>query len=213
MKLNELRDNPGATKNRIRVGRGTGSGKGKTSGRGVKGQKARTGVSINGFEGGQMPLFRRLPKRGFNNPSVQNFSVINLDQLQAAIDAGTLDAKNEIDAAALKKAGLIGTLSNEGVRLLGKGTLKAKVTLKIAGASSTAKEAVEKAGGSLTSLVTKKEKGDRKPKKTQPKKAKGETSKARKAKKASATKPAKKATSTKKPAAKKTTAKKPVKKA
>jgi large subunit ribosomal protein L15 len=164
MKLNELRDNPGSTHKRIRVGRGIGSGKGKTSGRGVKGQKARTGVSINGFEGGQMPLFRRLPKRGFNNPSTQNFSVINLDQLQTAIDNGKLDAKNTIDAAALKKAGLIGKIG-DGVRLLGKGALKAKVTLEIAGASQAAQDAVSKAGGTFTALVTQKEKGPRKPEK------------------------------------------------
>lgn len=210
MKLNELRDNPGATKKPIRVGRGTGSGKGKTSGRGVKGQKARTGVSIKGFEGGQMPLYRRLPKRGFNNPSSQEFQVINLDQLQAAIDNGKLDAKATIDAAALKKAGLVGKIS-DGVRLLGKGKLKAKVTLSIAGASSKAVEAIEAAGGSLKALVTKKEKGPRKPAKTQPKKAKGETSTARKAKKKAAAPKAEKATKAK--AAKKPTAKKATKKA
>src|SRR5271168_1463136 len=107
MKLNELHDNPGARKERMRVGRGIGSGKGKTSGRGVKGQKARTGVSINGFEGGQMPLYRRLPKRGFNNVSAQHFVEINLDRLQKAIDAGKIDIKTTIDDAALIKAGLI----------------------------------------------------------------------------------------------------------
>ena len=206
MKLNELRDNPGATKNRIRVGRGIGSTKGKTSGRGVKGQKARTGVAIKGFEGGQMPLYRRLPKRGFNNPSAQEFNVINLDQLQAAIDAGKLDAKNTIDAAALKKAGLI-SKTGEGVRLLGKGKLKAKVTLSISGASTGAAEAVKAAGGTLTSLVAKKEKGPRKPAKTQPKKAKGQTKAERKSKKATAKGAAPKATkatkTAKKPAAKK----------
>jgi len=165
MKLNELRDNPGATKKPIRVGRGQGSGKGKTSGKGVKGQKARTGVSIGGFEGGQMPLYRRLPKRGFNNPSDKDFQVINLTQLQTAIDNGKLDSKGTIDAAALKKAGLISKIG-DGVRLLGVGELKAKVTLSIAGASSKAAEAVQKAGGSLTALVTKKEKGPRKPEKS-----------------------------------------------
>jgi large subunit ribosomal protein L15 len=212
MKLNELRDNKGATKDRMRVGRGTGSGKGKTSGRGVKGQKARTGVSVNGFEGGQMPLYRRLPKRGFHNPSHQKFAVINLDQLQEAIDNGKLDAKATITADALKKAGLVGK-TDDGVRLLGTGTLKTKVTLELAGASKTAQEAITKAGGTLKSLVVKKEKGDRKPKKTQPKKAKGETSTARKAKKA-ASKPAKapKAATAKK-AAKKPAAKKTTKKA
>ena len=216
MKLNELRDNKGATKNRIRVGRGIGSTKGKTSGRGVKGQKARQGVSINGFEGGQMPLYRRLPKRGFTNPSHQNFAVVNLDQLQEAIDNGKLDAKTAITAEALHKAGLIGH-KQDGVRLLGTGTLKTKVTLELAGASKTAQDAVTKAGGSFKQLVFKKEKGDRKPKKTQPKKAKGETSKARKAKKASAAKPAKapKAVTAKKTAkiAKKPAAKKTPKKA
>lgn len=181
MKLNELRDNPGATKKPIRVGRGIGSGKGKTSGAGQKGQKSRTGVAINGFEGGQMPLYRRLPKRGFNNPSAKDFQVINLTQLQAAIDNGKLDAKATVDAAALKKAGLISKIG-DGVRLLGVGELKAKVTLEIAGASSKAAEAVEKAGGKLTALVTKKEKGARKPEKTEAgKKAAQDKSAARKA--------------------------------
>lgn len=162
MKLNELSDNPGATKKRMRVGRGIGSGKGKTSGRGVKGQKARTGVAIKGFEGGQMPLYRRLPKRGFNNHSDKDFSVINLSQLQTAIDTKKLDATKTIDAAALKAAGLISKIV-DGVRLLGNGELTAKVTLSIAGASTKAIEAVEAKGGSLTALVTKKVKGPRKP--------------------------------------------------
>lgn len=165
MKLNELRDNPGATKKPIRVGRGQGSGKGKTSGRGVKGQKARTGVSINGFEGGQMPLYRRLPKRGFNNPSDKDFQVINLGQLQAAIDNGKLDSKTTIDAAALKKAGLIGKIG-DGVRLLAKGALKAKITLDIAGGSEKAIAAVEAAGGKFNALVAPKSKGPRKPEKS-----------------------------------------------
>lgn len=164
MKLNELRDNPGATKKAMRVGRGIGSGKGKTSGRGVKGQKARTGVSIKGFEGGQMPLYRRLPKRGFHNPSAKDFSVINLSQLQTAIDAGKLDASASIDAAALKKAGLISKIA-DGVRLLARGELTSKVSLEIAGASDKARQAVESAGGSLTALITKKEAGPRKPEK------------------------------------------------
>lgn len=162
MKLNELRDNPGATKKAMRVGRGIGSGKGKTSGRGVKGQKARTGVAIKGFEGGQMPLYRRLPKRGFSNPSAQEFAVINLGQLQAAIDAGKLDAKATINEAALKKAGLVSQI-NHGIRLLAKGVLSTKVTLEMAGASEKAAEAVKAAGGSFTALMTKREKGPRKP--------------------------------------------------
>lgn len=165
MKLNELRDNVGATKKPIRVGRGIGSGKGKTSGRGVKGQKARTGVAIKGFEGGQMPLYRRLPKRGFNQPNAAVYSVINLGQLQTAIDAKKLAATGTIDAAALKAAGLISKIG-DGVRLMAKGTLKSKVTLSIAGASAAAIAAVEKAGGSVTSLVTKREKGPRKPAKS-----------------------------------------------
>lgn len=165
MKLNQLRDNPGATKKPIRVGRGIGSGKGKTSGRGVKGQKARTGVAIKGFEGGQMPLYRRLPKRGFNNHSRGEYSVVNLGQLQTAIDAKKLDAAKTIDAAALKKAGLISKIA-DGVRLMAKGTLKTKINLSIAGASEAAKTAVEKAGGSMTALVAKKTKGPRKPEAT-----------------------------------------------
>lgn len=165
MKLNELRDNPGATKKPIRVGRGQGSGKGKTSGSGVKGQKSRTGVAIGGFEGGQMPLYRRLPKRGFNNPSAKDYQVVNLSQLQAAIDNGKLDAKGTVDAAALKKAGLISKIG-DGVRLLAKGELKAKVTLEIAGGSEKAVAAVEAAGGKFTALVGKKEKGPRKPEKS-----------------------------------------------
>lgn len=164
MKLNELRDNPGSTHKPIRVGRGQASGKGKTSGRGVKGQKSRTGVSIAGFEGGQMPLYRRLPKRGFNNPSAKDYQVVNLGQLQAALDNGKLDGKATINAAALKKAGVISKIG-DGVRLLAVGTLKSGVKLEIAGASAKAIEAVEKAGGSLTALVAKKEKGPRKPEK------------------------------------------------
>jgi large subunit ribosomal protein L15 len=148
MKLNELRDNPGARKTRMRVGRGIGSGKGKTSGRGVKGQKARTGVSIKGFEGGQMPLYRRLPKRGFKVPSPMHFVEINLDRLQKAIDAGKLDAKAPINGEALIKAGLISRVK-DGVRLLGRGAITAKVTIEVAGASASAKAAVEKAGGTV----------------------------------------------------------------
>lgn len=148
-KLNELRDNAGARKKKMRVGRGIGSGKGKTAGRGVKGQTSRTGVSINGFEGGQMPLHRRLPKRGFNNIFAKEFSEVNLDRLQAAIDAGRIDAAKEIDTAALVAAGLVGKVAKDGVRLLGRGELTAKVTIAVAGASASAVAAVEKAGGSV----------------------------------------------------------------
>ncbi|NNG05306.1 MAG: 50S ribosomal protein L15 [Inquilinus sp.] len=148
MKLNELRDNPGARKPRTRVGRGVGSGKGKTGGRGQKGQKSRSGVSLNGFEGGQMPLYRRLPKRGFNNPMRLSYAVVNLGRLQKAIDAKKLDAKGMIDAAGLQAAGLVGKLG-DGVRLLAKGELKAKIEIQVAGASKAAVEAVEKAGGKV----------------------------------------------------------------
>ncbi|MBB4266024.1 50S ribosomal protein L15 [Roseospira visakhapatnamensis] len=150
MKLNELRDNAGATKGRMRVGRGMGSGKGKTAGRGQKGQKSRTGVAIKGFEGGQMPLYRRLPKRGFSNaPFRKTFAEVNLGRLQKAIDAGTLDAGQPIDEAALQAAGLVGRLY-DGVRLLGTGVLTTAVTLTVTGASAKARTAVAEAGGSLT---------------------------------------------------------------
>jgi large subunit ribosomal protein L15 len=148
MKLNDLRDNSGARKTSKRLGRGVGSGKGKTCGRGVKGQTARTGVSINGFEGGQMPIYRRLPKRGFNNPSRKDYVVVNVGQLQVAIDDGRIDAAAPINAEALKKAGLV-TNPRDGVRLLAKGDLTAKVTVEVAGASAAAKAAVEKAGGTV----------------------------------------------------------------
>ena len=151
MKLNELRDNAGATKNRMRVGRGIGSGKGKTAGRGVKGQKSRTGVSIKGFEGGQMPLHRRLPKRGFTNIFAKTHTEVGLDRIQKAIDAGKLDAKATVDAAALQAAGVIRRV-HDGVRILANGELKAKVALKVAGASKAAAAAVEKAGGSIEIL-------------------------------------------------------------
>jgi large subunit ribosomal protein L15 len=147
-KLNDLHDNPGARKDRVRVGRGIGSGLGKTAGRGQKGQKSRSGVAIKGFEGGQMPLHMRLPKRGFNNIFRKDFAELNLGTLQAAIDAGRLDTKAVIDADALVAAGLI-THPRDGIRLLGKGALTAKVKLKLAGASASAKAAVEAAGGSL----------------------------------------------------------------
>ena len=148
MKLNEIRDNPGARKLRMRVGRGIGSGKGKTAGRGQKGQKSRSGVSVFGFEGGQMPLHMRLPKRGFNNIFAKDYAEVNLGAIQKLIDAGKLDAKGTLDHAALKAAGLARG-GKDGVRLLGKGELKAKLALKVAGASKGAREAVEKAGGSI----------------------------------------------------------------
>ncbi|MBK1625466.1 50S ribosomal protein L15 [Afifella marina] len=149
MKLNELSDNPGAVKERKRVGRGIGSGLGKTGGRGVKGQTSRSGVAIKGFEGGQMPLHRRLPKRGFTNIFAKDFTEVNVGRLQQAVDAGKLDAKADVDAAALKAAGVI-RRTKDGVRILGDGELTAKLTLKVAGASRAAVEAVEKASGSVT---------------------------------------------------------------
>ena len=147
-KLNEIRDNEGATKNRMRVGRGPGSGKGKTAGRGVKGQKSRTGVSLLGFEGGQMPLYMRMPKRGFNNPFALKLAEVNLWRLQDAIDAGKLDASKPVDAAALIVAGVI-RRELDGVRLLGEGELKAKLDMTVWSASASAVKAVEAAGGTL----------------------------------------------------------------
>jgi len=152
MKLNDLRDNHGARKKRMTVGRGIGSGKGKTSGRGVKGQKARTGVALRGFEGGQMPLHRRLPKRGFNNIFAKDYAELNLGRLQQAIEAGRIDAKNPITADILTKAGVV-SKARDGVRLLAKGEIKTKVQLTVAGASKTAIAAIEKAGGSVTVYV------------------------------------------------------------
>ena len=148
MKLNDLRDNEGATHSKKRLGRGIGSGSGKTAGRGVKGQKARSGVAINGFEGGQMPLYRRLPKRGFNNIFAKSFNIVSLARIQAAVDAKKLDAKATVDAEALIKAGVI-RRAKDGVRLLADGDLKAKLAFDIAGASRAAIEKVEKAGGSV----------------------------------------------------------------
>jgi len=148
MKLNDIRGNAGARKSRVRVGRGIGSGLGKTAGRGQKGQKSRSGVSIKGFEGGQMPLHMRLPKRGFNNIFAKDFAEVNLGAIQKLIDAGTLDAKGTLDHAALKAAGLARG-GRDGVRLLGKGTLTSKVNFTVAGASKGAIEAVEKAGGKV----------------------------------------------------------------
>ncbi|QTL05917.1 50S ribosomal protein L15 [Aquabacter sp. L1I39] len=154
MKLDEIRDNPGARKSRIRVGRGIGSGKGKTGGRGVKGQKARTGVAIKGFEGGQMPLHRRLPKRGFHNIFRLDFAEVTLGRIQSAIDAGKLDVSAPVNGAALVAAGVL-RREKDGVRLLGTGELTAKVTVEVAYATKSATEAVEKAGGSVTILAPK----------------------------------------------------------
>src|SRR4051812_28972409 len=197
MKLDQLRDNPGARKTRIRVGRGIGSGKGKTGGRGGKGQTARTGVEINGFEGGQMPLYRRLPKRGFNNIFALEFVEVNTGRLQQAIDAGRLDAGKPVDAAALRAAGLIGR-PRDGVRLLGKGDLKAKLSIEVAGASKSAIAMVEKAGGSVKVTIAPKEEAPKGPSKAElfakaqaEKAAKGEEKKAeaKTAKPAKAAKP------------------------
>ena len=160
MRLNEIRDRDGATKAKKRLGRGIGSGKGKTAGRGVKGQKARAGVAIKGFEGGQMPLHRRLPKRGFRNGAFAlKLNEINLHRVQAAIDAGKLDAGAPVDAEALVKAGVL-RRARDGVRLLGTGEIKAKVAFTVWGASKSAVAAVEKAGGSVTVLAPKREAGE-----------------------------------------------------
>jgi len=148
MKLNELRDSEGATKSRKRVGRGIGSGSGKTGGRGVKGQSSRSGVAINGFEGGQMPIYRRLPKRGFVNIFRGDFVEVTVERIQAAIDAKKLDAGKTIDAAALVEARVI-RRAKDGVRVLGNGELTAKVTLDVAYATKSALEKIEKAGGSV----------------------------------------------------------------
>ncbi|CAN7289291.1 50S ribosomal protein L15 [Brucella pseudogrignonensis] len=148
MKLNDLRDKPGSVKARKRVGRGIGSGTGKTAGRGVKGQKSRSGVAINGFEGGQMPIYRRLPKRGFTNIFAKSFNVVSLGRVQAAIDAGKLDAKAVVNIDSLKAAGVI-RRALDGVRVLADGELKAKVAFEVAGASKAAIEKIEKAGGSV----------------------------------------------------------------
>jgi len=156
MKLNELHDNPGARKARMRVGRGIGSGKGKTGGRGVKGQSSRTGVSINGFEGGQMPLHMRMPKRGFNNPFARDLAEVNLWRLEQAIAAGKLDAGKPVDGQVLVAAGIVRRLK-DGVRLLGKGELTSKLDITVHSASASAKAAVEKAGGSVTTTAKPKE--------------------------------------------------------
>ncbi len=148
MKLNEIRDNPGARKSRVRVGRGIGSGVGKTAGRGQKGQKSRSGVSIKGFEGGQMPLHMRIPKRGFNNPFAKDYAEVNVGLLQKLVDAGTLAADGTIDHAALQAAG-VARGGKDGVRILGKGTISAKLSLTVAGVSKGAREAIEAAGGQV----------------------------------------------------------------
>lgn len=148
MKLHEIRDNEGANRTKKRVARGPGSGKGKTAGRGIKGQKSRSGVALNGYEGGQMPLYRRLPKRGFSVPNPKKFAVINLGQLQTFIDSGKLDAKADVTEDALVEAGVV-RRKLDGVRLLAKGELKAKLNITVTGASKSAVEAVEKAGGKV----------------------------------------------------------------
>jgi large subunit ribosomal protein L15 len=154
MKLTEIRDNEGAHKSRIRVGRGIGSGKGKTGGRGVKGQKARAGVAVKGFEGGQMPLYRRLPKRGFHNLFAKDLNEVNLGRIQQAVEAGKLDAKGTVTIEALVAAGVITRQAKDGVKILGVGELTAKLAFEVAGASKSAIEAIEKAGGSVRILST-----------------------------------------------------------
>ncbi len=149
MKLNELRDNPGATKKRKRIGRGPGSGTGKTGGRGIKGQKSRSGVAIAGYEGGQMPLYQRLPKRGFNKPNRKAFAVVNLGLIQKFIDEKKIDAKKDITEDVLIESGLV-RRKKDGIRVLAKGDFSAKATISVTGASKSAVAAVEKAGGSLT---------------------------------------------------------------
>ena len=159
MKLSDIADNAGSRKKRMRVGRGIGSGKGKTSGRGGKGQTARSGVRIKGFEGGQMPLHRRLPKRGFNNVFRVEYAEINLDRIQQAIDAKVIDAGSAINAESLVKAGVV-RRAKAGVRLLGRGEIKARINIEVHGASKSAIAAVEKAGGSVKILAPAKEEGE-----------------------------------------------------
>ena len=154
MKLTEIRDNAGAHKARIRVGRGIGSGKGKTGGRGVKGQTSRAGVAIKGFEGGQMPLYRRLPKRGFHNLFAKDLNEVNLGRIQQAVEAGKLDAKGAVTIEALVAAGVITRQAKDGVKILGGGELTAKLAFEVYGASKSAVEAIEKAGGSIKILAT-----------------------------------------------------------
>ena len=149
MRLNEISDNQGATKDRKRVGRGAGSGIGKTSGRGHKGQKSRAGATINGFEGGQMPIYRRLPKRGFKNSFRKQYRIVNVDDIQKAIDAGKIKAGAELDAKSLQDFGIVGK-GKSGIRVLGRGKINVAVNLYVAGASKTAITAIEKAGGKVT---------------------------------------------------------------
>lgn len=173
MKLNQVRDNPGATKARKRIGRGIGSGTGKTAGRGVKGQKARSGgKTVHGFEGGQMPLSRRLPKRGFKNPFRKRFVAVNIGRLQQAVDDGKLDVRQPVTEEVLRTAGLVGNL-RDGVRLLAKGELTAKLAIEVTGASKAAQAAVEKAGGSLTVTAPPKPAPDEKAKAKKKAKGKG----------------------------------------
>ena len=151
MRLNELHDNPGANKTKKRIGRGPGSGKGKTGGRGLKGQKSRSGVSLNGYEGGQMPLYMRLPKRGFNKPNRKEFAVVNLGLIQKFVDLKKLDTKIEINEDVLVESGIV-RRKLDGVRILGKGVITSKVNISFSGASKTAVEALEKLGGVLKTL-------------------------------------------------------------
>ena len=153
MKLNEIRDNPGARHKFKRLGRGIGSGKGKTSGKGVKGQKAREGVSLNGFEGGQLPIYRRLPKRGFHNPFRKEYAPINVGAIEKAIESGKLDAATPITEESLRAAGLVRLAKVDGVRLLGMGTISRPITITVSGASAAALAAVQAAGGTVTTLV------------------------------------------------------------
>lgn len=153
VKLNDLRDNAGSSKKRMRIGRGIGSGKGKTGGRGGKGQTARSGVRIKGFEGGQMPLYRRLPKRGFNNLFAKDLNEVNLGRIQQAVEAGKLDAKGAVTVEALVAAGVITRQAKDGVKILGVGELKTKLAFEVAGASKSAVAAIEKAGGSVKILA------------------------------------------------------------
>jgi large subunit ribosomal protein L15 len=155
MKLNEIRDNPGARLKSKRLGRGIGSGKGKTSGKGVKGQKAREGVSLNGFEGGQLPIYRRLPKRGFHNINRKEYAPLNLSTLEAAIEAGKLDVAQPITEAVLAKAGVVRLGKMDGVRLLAKGTINRAVNIEVSGASAAAVAAIEQAGGKVTTSAAK----------------------------------------------------------
>ena len=149
MRLNEISDNQGATKDRKRVGRGAGSGTGKTSGRGHKGQKSRAGATINGFEGGQMPIYRRLPKRGFKNPFRKQYRIVNIDDIQKAVDTGKVKAGAELDAQSLQDFGIVGK-GKLGIRVLGRGKINIAINLNVAGASKTAITAIEKAGGKVT---------------------------------------------------------------